>query len=75
MVLKTEVFEAVRTLVFGAAASLIIFGLAGALVSFVGIFVARLATSVLFHLWFERPIAVFFKRSKNNSNKPNRYVR
>ncbi len=116
VVLKTDVFEAVRTLVFGVAASLIIFGLvvaedggkktylehkwlqllgdssyalylihfplisvlckvaialhlqrfglAGAIVSFLGIFVACLAISVLFHLWVERPIAAFFRRSK-----------
>lgn len=115
VVFKTEVFEAVRTLVFGLAASLIIFGLVvaedggktylghkwlqllgdssyalylihfplisvlckvaialhlqtfglvGAIVSFVAIFVACLAISVLFHLWVERPLAAFFKRSK-----------
>jgi exopolysaccharide production protein ExoZ len=115
VVFKTQVFEAVRTLVFGVAASLVIFGLVvaedggktylghkwlqllgdssyalylihfplisvlckvaialhlqrlglvGAIASFVVIFVACLVTSVLFHLWVERPIAAFFKRPK-----------
>jgi exopolysaccharide production protein ExoZ len=39
-------------------------GLVGAALSFVVIFVACLSVGVLFHIWLERPIAAYFRRQK-----------